>query len=234
MINKPRILVNNDFRMAILIDDDNTLTQEPPFLNRFEKHLISFDNLLTQQEKKLGDFIINLIEKMTSFNNSQHKSFINISNQKLNCHKEEIYGLIYMLCKNGKEEKNTILAKIIEIIVKTFSQDLILFAQFSNQIDEPLLKNINSNYHQNNFTNINEYLRNINKIKKRKNIIYTFSRIHENIKLYIEDIICPFIKGKINEKTIYENFVSKFQSQSMVENLIMKFYGLSSKKTLKN
>ena len=56
----------------------------------------------------------------------------------------------------------------IETFIKTFSQDLIVFTHFSNQIDVSLLKNINSHYQQNNFTNKNENLRNINKIKKRK------------------------------------------------------------------
>jgi hypothetical protein len=34
----------------------------------------------------------------------------------------------------------------IETFIKTFSQDLIVFTHFSNQIDVSLLKNINSHY----------------------------------------------------------------------------------------
>ena len=35
--------VNDNFRCIILLDSDEIKNQDPPFLNRFEKHILSFD-----------------------------------------------------------------------------------------------------------------------------------------------------------------------------------------------
>ena len=37
-----RLIVHNDFRCIILLEKKNIDKQDPPFLNRFEKHFISF------------------------------------------------------------------------------------------------------------------------------------------------------------------------------------------------
>ena len=50
--------------MAILIDDDNILSQDPSFLNRFEKYLITFDILLNKEEKGISDKIIEIINNI--------------------------------------------------------------------------------------------------------------------------------------------------------------------------
>ena len=41
-------LVNDNFRCIVNVDDDKIKKEEPPFLNRFEKHIISFENLLSK------------------------------------------------------------------------------------------------------------------------------------------------------------------------------------------
>ena len=60
--NNPLAPVHEDFRFVIIISSNDIAKQDPPFLQRFEKHVLSFEDLLTENEKQLGenfDFMIN-------------------------------------------------------------------------------------------------------------------------------------------------------------------------------
>ena len=50
--------INNDLKIIVFIREDAVKEQDPPFLNRFEKYYISFDNLLDTQSKEIANKII--------------------------------------------------------------------------------------------------------------------------------------------------------------------------------
>ena len=49
---KPLSLINKNFRLIVIINEKNLCYEDPPFLNRFEKHIFNLDNLLNKEEKK--------------------------------------------------------------------------------------------------------------------------------------------------------------------------------------
>ena len=51
--------VNQKFRIIIMVDKKFIDKVEAPFLNRFEKIIISFDKLLDDNQKKLCEKILN-------------------------------------------------------------------------------------------------------------------------------------------------------------------------------
>jgi len=63
--NTQNYRVNNDFRCVILLDKNNITNQDSPFLNRLEKHIISFEYLLTKKQIEFSNTIFNIIEGIT-------------------------------------------------------------------------------------------------------------------------------------------------------------------------
>ena len=44
--------VNINFKCIVILNQNMINKQQPPFINRFEKHQISFESLLKEEEKK--------------------------------------------------------------------------------------------------------------------------------------------------------------------------------------
>ena len=60
--NSTYSLVNDGFKCIILVDQNSIDKEEPPFLNRFEKHIISFEYLLPRKISEKADKIYNMIQ----------------------------------------------------------------------------------------------------------------------------------------------------------------------------
>ena len=56
--------VNEKFRCIVNVDENQIDNEEPPFLNRFEKHILSYDNLLTANYKEESIRIHNVLNEM--------------------------------------------------------------------------------------------------------------------------------------------------------------------------
>ncbi len=88
----------------------------------------------------------------------------------INCSDDEIYGLVYILFKKYPLKNNEFLfQKIMFLIVKNFSQDMILFID-NLQIEDKILNKIKLLYKTVSYINLYEFIKNT---KFRKNIIYT-------------------------------------------------------------
>ncbi|ORX43676.1 hypothetical protein BCR36DRAFT_399937 [Piromyces finnis] len=64
--NTQNYKVNDNFRCIVLLDKKEINEQDPPFINRFEKHIISFENLLDSKAINLTNNIFNDINKFYS------------------------------------------------------------------------------------------------------------------------------------------------------------------------
>ena len=99
-------LVNDNFKVIVLVDKKNISNEDPPFLNRFEKHIISFTNILNSKLIALADEIYSILQEIISFNFSMNPNDNNNKNQtiKLNknikfINKEEVRGIVYNASK---------------------------------------------------------------------------------------------------------------------------------------
>ena len=173
---KERFIVNKNFRCVILLNKDEINEHRPSFLNRFEKYLISFGNLLTKKQNKIAK---ELYEELLDVTNNLEKK----KNKKnipflININLEEIKCLLLDLSmRNSKIENN--LENIYELLVPTFSQENILNLLFSKQQKKYINKErIIKIYQNNNYYNIFKLLE---KVDKNKLIIYTFSPYYKDI-----------------------------------------------------
>ena len=221
-------LVDDNFRCIVNVDEDKISKEEPPFLNRFEKHVISFEDLINENEKKLSEEIYNLLTQLTEYN-EQFNSFegINFTLKDIfiNLDKEEINGYIYKLSKNGVKFDD-LKYKILEKLSLILPQDIILFMKYSGfeSRNKEIAEKIINGYEQGQHVNINKFLK---KMKNMKNVIYTFGDILEKDK--IEDFENDKL-GKINTDNISEIKISSFTKENKFEDSINDFFIKESKK----
>ena len=53
-MNNPMCYVNDDFHCMILLDERKIPFSDPPFLNRFEKQILTFDEVLSPNHKSMA------------------------------------------------------------------------------------------------------------------------------------------------------------------------------------
>ena len=228
--------VNKNFHVIVLVNNHQieNLKMDPPFLNRFEKHIINFNILLEERDKDIAKKITNYIELISSFNNDPHLK-IDLDNLLINCRLHNIEGLIYKI-KNNINDKNEILIKngemnyeeylireVFKIIVPTFCQDIIASMVNSGIKQGNYNDIILDEYNKSNVVNIISFLK---KIKHRKNVIYTFSKITEDIfkENYLKEkleIKTDF--GIINKETIVIEMIESIKSESNLEYILKTF-----------
>ena len=209
--------VNRNFHVVVLVNNIQiqNLKLDPPFLNRFEKHIVSFRMLLDDEDINIGQKINDYIKLIVTYNGNK-KLRLDLEKLLINCKQHDIEGLIFKIktdnpsilkSKGTKDYENYIINEIFKKIVPTFCQDIIASIKYSNmnikysQYNE-LIYNI---YKKTQYSNFTSFFKNI---QQRKNIIYTFSKITENI---------------FEEKEIIENKYGTFSKQSAIDEMIDSF-----------
>ena len=89
LINNLRAEVNYKFKIVVLIDKEDSYYQDPPFLNRFEKHYLDFDTLLNESDKNLVNIIKKFLNALITIDKEKiPNNKINLKDQLLNCDKD--------------------------------------------------------------------------------------------------------------------------------------------------
>ena len=219
--------VNKDFHVIVIVNINQieNLKLDPPFLNRFEKHIVNFNMFLEEKDINIAKKIIKYIDLIASFNNNKELK-IDLEKLLINCKQHHIEGLIFKIKndylslinndnkekkenwieKEGQDYENNMIEEVLKKIVPTFCQDImvaIVFLEKNLKKYDKISKNILNIYNKNNYNNFEAFFK---KIKSRKNIIYTFSKVTENL---LDD----------NKKEI-ENKFGKFSIQSFNSEMI--------------
>ena len=109
--------VNKDFHVVVIVNKNQiqNLKLDPPFLNRFEKHIVNFEMLLEDKDIKIAKKISDYFGLIASFNKNP-KLKIDLEKLFINCEQHNIEGLIFKIkndltnkVKNqekGENEKN--------------------------------------------------------------------------------------------------------------------------------
>ena len=150
--NKP-YEVNDNFKSIIIIEQNDIKKQDPPFLNRFEKYLFSFEILLNEELIKKSKTFEEMIKYLIT-KSDEKKTVINLEKQLICCGLEEIQGLIYQLNKKGKQN-NELLDEVFKKISKLFSQDILAYAY-----KKIIIKNILMYFKKLNRIILNQYTQN--------------------------------------------------------------------------
>ena len=121
--------IHDKFRIIIMIDKNYIDKQESPFLSRFEKAIVKFEELLSEKQKKTSRLIFDEL----GINEQLKKMGVNyIKNLLIKCNKVCIDKLYFYYSNQLKEEE--IKNKIFEKITRTFPQDVIINLEDNHQI----------------------------------------------------------------------------------------------------
>ena len=241
--------VNQKLRCIILVDPEEIEKQDPPFLNRFEKQIFSFEYLLNDSLKnetqKLYRFLHDIVG-LKSENKKNKNVCVDLDNQLISSSIEEIYGYLYYFSNqrnNGNldDSQNDIIITtsvnmnennifnlisnneehFTEKIIQTFSQDIITFMFFSGFNSKyHTLEIIKNIYRKQYHQNIKLYLKNIS---SHKHVIYTFTNILDPI-FDNNDIIKnnKFGNFSLNSSKIIK--IGNFNSEREIENELIDFF----------
>ena len=225
-------LVNDNFKCIVLVDQNVLDDEDKPFLNRFEKHIISFEYLLKEDMPNIASEIFEIIENLTKMFLPDEEKFelnYNIKNLLINCEKEEIYGIIYSrYCEfQNKEQRKAKRQELQDFVFQNISlilpQDIILYLNYSGfkQKFNNIYAQIIEYYKEGEHRNIIAFLKSMKYIK---NIIYTFSSIEEPLLSNKEIIIDTKMFGKINKENVTEIMISSLISENQLEEELENFY----------
>ena len=182
--NTQLTLVNDNFRIIILVDKKFINKCDLAFLNRLEKTILSFDKLVDNQLKLIAKNLIDEIKLINAVD--KYKINYSLKDLLINCRNEEIQGLIYYYSKESKKneddeinneeskkeniDENLLKEKVINKIYKILPQDIICILQDKNIIREKYceLKNI---------YNFRDYIAEEDNKKYKISIIYTYTSI---------------------------------------------------------
>ena len=205
--------VHRNFRVILLITQDqlDKMKVDPPLLNRFEKQIVSFKDSLNETQINLAQRISDSLEKIKTFNKKEKTLVYNLPELLINCTNDEIEGLIYKICNENPDkikDEGFIEDEILKRIVPTFCQDIIASVKYSGfniGKNASFAKKIIKFYKEKEINNFEQFLK---KIKKDKNVIYTFS--------HLLDLVIP--------EDYKEIIVETIESENKVEETISNLY----------
>ena len=225
--SKSLSLVNDNFKVIVLVDKDSIKNQEPPFLNRFEKHIINFSYLLDDKSLSLAEEIYTNLNDILKIKVSNLKFEVDkkFKNHMTFINEEEIKGLVY----NGiKRFNNFDKEKIIEYVLKKispcFTEELMILItkyDFRNN-NNKYYKIIYNEYKEKYCNNIKSYLE---KLIEEISIVYTYSSIEDEI-FYDENvkIMNKFLEIEFCQNSINEININTIYSMEQIEKEILDYF----------
>ena len=236
--------VNKDFHVIVIVNKNKIedLKLDPPFLNRFEKHIVSFNMLLEEKDIVIAKTIMEYIELISSFNNNE-KLKIDLEKLLINCKLHDIEGLIFKIKNDKKDKENeewikkddveyekNMIKEVLKKIVPTFCQDIIASMLYSN-IDQKynsIKDDILEIYKNSQYNNFESFFK---KIESRKNIIYTLSKSTENL-FEEDDKVIKNKFGDFNKQSITMDMIDTPKSENELTYMLKTFTNSKNKKLL--
>ena len=237
-------LVNDNFRAIVLVDEEQIKEkmEDPPFLNRFEKHSFSFEYLMNEMELKITNKILKYMDLVLSFNKNK-KCKLDLKKQILWYSNEEIKGIIFIFKhkyikkkdKKINENENDLYNNILKWLSKLFSQDILVsIISINNDLKENKMPDdLLDYYRKNHFNNFKNLIASniFNKEQNIKLIIYTFSKIYEHCIKGEEKIISDKF-GILNQKNIREIMVDFIKNENHLESILEDYFNEEEQKIL--
>ena len=87
--------VNKNFKCIVNVDMNSINKQEPPFLNRFEKHIVKYENLLDQKLLNISNKIFDIFNKIIDSKKEYILDNYDFKKILINIELEEIKGMVY-------------------------------------------------------------------------------------------------------------------------------------------
>jgi hypothetical protein len=127
----PRCVVHEEFRCIIFMSDDDEVLkrQDPPFLNRFEKHYVALDNILNDKHKEIKNILEAWVNSLLSLN-ARHKKNLLPATSIFPNYSKDMLGLL-VLQKDDLDPQGTVEDLVLECkkeLLKFASEDILILA----------------------------------------------------------------------------------------------------------
>ena len=223
-------LVNDGFKCIVLVDEKGLEHEKAPFLNRFEKHIISFEYLLDEKFIKEADRIFEMVQSFGKIFLKERKINLeyNVKHLLINCDKEEIRGITYNIYSEYKKLGKNLMTQdlqdfILEKISLTLSQDIILLIKNSGFEEENpgIPDKIIDFYKRGEHSNLLNFLK---KMKNTKNVIYTFTSIDNALLENVSGQFDTELLGRIDKSNIKEVKINSLNEEKDLEVILEDVY----------
>ena len=219
--------VNKEFRCIVNVDIDKIGNEEPPFLNRFEKQILSLENIFDEELIKESQNIQSILNDLVIYDKNIYKRInYDLSNLLINCKLDEIQGMMYEMYKIGKN-KEEMIEYILSKIALTLPQDILINMRingFMQKYSEYFNKIVDF-YGKGEHSNFANFLKTMNNYK---NVVYTFSNNLEKIK-NINNIKNSLL-GLIQAENIKHININSLKSESELEGVLDDYYNEENEK----
>ena len=218
---KSLVVVNDMFRIIVLVQKDKLNLEEKPFLSRFEKQIFSFKTILKEEDLNYVNTYYNYILKIKEKLDFMDLDYI---------YEDLLYFIMSKYREKGTDKKIYFLKELVSLFPQEmiyslnndFKTGIIMDEQTKNDINSFFIESYKKNY------NFKSFLSNINFCR---NVIYTYSDINKSL-LNGNDIIensffkMCFKSGdiKILDKNTMESFLIKEQSSKKIDEEKIKNY----------
>ena len=212
--------VNDNFRCIVDVSIDKINDEEAPFLNRFEKHIMSFEYLLNKDLIDESQKIKSTLDELIKYKNIYKAINYDLSRLLINCNIDEIQALMYKALKEGKngdEITNYILSKISLTLPQDIIISMIKLSNFKQK--KNYYKKILEFYGKGVHTNLASFLKNLS---HNKNVVYTFSNGLDKIE-NIENINNKLL-GDIKEGNITYIKITSINDENELEKKLDEFF----------
>ena len=234
-LGESKSLVNDKFKAIVLVEKEQIDKQESPFLSRFEKHIINFKYLLSEELLKLSEEIFNTLQKIKDIQiEIKSKELLKSKLEKYFelIKEEEIKGLVYIASKrygqnindkdeDGRKNKKLIIKFVLEKIAPCLHEYIMIILTkfgFKNNYNF-YFKCIFEEYEKKYSCNIKNYLKNL---EDETSIVYTFSSIIDEI-FDSENEIIKNNSNIFSKETTNEIRVNEISSMEQIDKEIVDF-----------
>ena len=210
----PNCYVHPNYSCIILMDQAQMINgdPDPPFLNRFEKHFLSLNDILDSIQLQIMENLQSWMQNVTTLNDPtlNSRALLTHKNIFLNSSPETLAINIY----EGKN-MHQIVQECKRNLISMATPDILIFSQLSI-LSTQEQKEVYDLYRELHQDNLEDILRKATKVNHQQLIIYTFSdSIQKNIfkqRIFKNEIKCKKenIHSINNELTLTEDFVDNF------------------------
>ncbi|CAF1321963.1 unnamed protein product [Rotaria sordida] len=222
----PRFLIHHDFFCVIFVRQQDLVRCDPPFLNRFEKHIIDIESLIHSCHLIIASNLLEWIDKLLSYNTN--KNFPQKKHLFVDFNPDYIHNLVmdafdYLKISedDNDNQRDAVIRYCKQKLICTSSFDLPLHLSCKINDDDNIQKLIEEYYNIHNhvlFSNLIDQTLNQSIISNQ--IIYTYTQIYEKIE-YIN-----------NNDLVVEVKVGNFKSEFELRRKIKEHYRSSNARLL--
>lgn len=92
--SNPMCYVNDTFRCIVVVDFDHIRSLDPPFLNRFEKQVLTYDDMLTDLQRKAVKSLKRWCEQMAGVSVESGNDVFKVSDLFAGYHEDTLPSLV--------------------------------------------------------------------------------------------------------------------------------------------